>query len=291
MKVHHQTVVVDGLDIFYREAGSRRAPGLLLLHGFPSSSFMFRHLLPGLADRYRLIAPDYPGFGYSSFPNADQFDYTFANYARLLDVFTQAVGLDRYVLYLHDYGCPIGLRLALLHPDRVTGLIVQDGNAYEEGLGPPWDTAKAYWREPTPENRKRLPEWLNAEGTRAQYTAGVPDELIRLYTPDTWTLDWVLMSRPGNVEMQFELWTDYRNNVQLYPSFQEFFRKYRPPALVIWGKHDAYFDVAEADCYRRDLPDAEIYVLDAGHKALETHCAEITQLIRDFLARSVALRG
>ena len=287
MKVHHQTVVVNGLDIFYREAGSRRAPGVLLLHGFPSSSFMFRHLLPALADRYRVVAPDYPGFGYSAFPSADQFDYSFENYARLLDAFTQAVGLDRYVLYLHDYGCPIGLRLALLHPDRVTGLIVQDGNAYEEGLGPPWDATKAYWREPTPENRKRLPEWLNAKGTREQYTAGVPDEQIELFAPDTWTLDWMLMSRPGNVEVQFELFTDYRSNVQLYPSFQEFFRKYRPPALVIWGKHDAYFDVAEAACYRRDLPEAEIHVLDAGHKALETHGGEITQLIRDFLARQI----
>jgi pimeloyl-ACP methyl ester carboxylesterase len=288
VKVHHQTIPVNGLDIFYREAGSRKAPGLLLLHGFPSSSFMFRHLLPALADRYRVVAPDYPGFGYSSFPSSDQFDYSFENYARVLDLFTQAAGLDRYVLYLHDYGCPIGLRLALLHPDRVTGVIVQDGNAYDEGLGPSWDTAKAYWREPTPENRKRLPEWLNAEGTREQYTAGIPDELIPLCAPDTWTLDWMLMSRPGNVEVQFELFTDYQTNVQLYPRFQEFFRNYRPPALVIWGKHDVYFDVAEAECYKRDLPEAEIHVLGAGHKALETHGEEITQLIRDFLARKLA---
>jgi pimeloyl-ACP methyl ester carboxylesterase len=288
MKVLHQIVAVDGLEIFYREAGTRRAPGVLLLHGFPSSSFMFRHLLPALADRYRVVAPDYPGFGYSSFPDPDQFDYSFENYARVLDVFTRTVELDRYVLYLHDYGCPIGLRLALLHPDRVTGLIVQDGNAYEEGLGPQWHTARAYWREPTPENRERLPEWLNAEGTREQYTAGVPAEQIPLYAPDTWTLDWALLSRPGNVEVQFGLFTDYRTNVQLYPRFQEFFREYCPPVLVIWGKHDAYFDVAEAECYRRDLPEAEVHVLDAGHKALETHCAEITELIRDFLARKLA---
>jgi pimeloyl-ACP methyl ester carboxylesterase len=288
VKVHHRTVVVDGLDIFYREAGSPSAPGLLLLHGFPSSSFMFRHLLPALGDRYRVVAPDYPGFGYSAFPNADRFDYSFANYARVVDGFTRAVGLDRYVLYLHDYGCPIGLRLALLHPNRVTGLIVQDGNAYEEGLGPPWDTAKAYWRDPTPENRARLPEWLNAEGTREQYTAGLPAEQLELLAPDTWTLDWMLMSRPGNVEMQFALFRDYQTNVDLYPEFQEFFRKHQPPALVIWGKHDAYFDVAEADCYRRDLPDAELHVLDAGHKALETHGAEITALIREFLARRVS---
>jgi pimeloyl-ACP methyl ester carboxylesterase len=290
VKVHHQTVVVDGLDIFYREGGSRRAPVLLLLHGFPSSSFMFRHLLPALADRYRLVAPDYPGFGFSSFPTADQFDYSFENYARVLDAFTQEVGLDRYALYLHDYGCPIGLRLALLHPNRVTGLIVQDGNAYEEGLGSQWDTAKAYWSDPTPENRERLPEWLNAEGTREQYTAGVPAEQIRLYAPDTWTLDWALMSRPGNVEVQFNLFTDYRTNVQLYPRFQEFFRKYGPPALVIWGKYDAYFDVAEAECYRRDLPEAEVHVLEAGHKALETHCAQVAALIREFLARKLDQR-
>lgn len=249
---------------------------------------MFRHLLPALADRYRVVAPDYPGFGYSAFPDPDRFDYSFESYARVVDAFTRVVGLDRYVLYLHDYGCPIGLRLALLHPERVTGLIVQDGNAYEEGLGPQWDTAKAYWREPTPENRQRLPEWLNAEGTREQYTAGVPAEQIRLFAPDTWTLDWALMSRPGNVDVQFDLFTDYRTNVQLYPRFQEFFRTYRPPALVIWGRHDAYFDVAEAGCYRRDLPEAEVHVLDAGHKALESHCAEITELVRDFLARKLA---
>lgn len=170
----------------------------------------------------------------------------------------------------------------------MTGLIVQDGNAYEEGLGPPWDTTKAYWRAPTQENRERLPGWLNAQGTREQYTAGVPAEQVQLFAPDTWTLDWMLMSRPGNVEVQFQLFTDYRSNVQLYPSFQEFFREYRPPALVIWGKHDAYFDVAEAQCYRRDLPEAKVHVLDAGHKALESHGGEVTQLIRDFLARKLA---
>jgi pimeloyl-ACP methyl ester carboxylesterase len=288
VNVHHHTAKVDGLDIFYRQAGSPRAAGVLLLHGFPGSSFMFRHLLPALADRYRVVAPDYPGFGYSSFPAADQFDYTFDNYARILDRFTEVIGLDRYVLYLHDYGCPIGLRLALRQPQRVTGIIVQDGNAYDEGLGPAWDTAKAYWRDPTPENRQRLPEWLNAEGTREQYTAGLPAELIPLCAPDTWTLDWALMSRPGNVEVQFDLFTDYRTNVPLYPRFQEFFRTHRPPALVIWGKHDVYFDVAEAECYRRDLPDAELHVLDAGHKALETHGVEITRLVRDFLARQLA---
>ena len=287
MKVQHQTVAVDGLDIFYREAGPRGAPGVLLLHGFPSSSFMFRHLLPALADRHRVVAPDYPGFGYSSFPHPDQFDYSFENYARVLDAFTQVIGLNPYVLYLHDYGCPIGLRLALRHPERVAGLIVQDGNAYEEGLGPQWDTAKAYWHEPTPANRARLPDWLNAEGTRDQYTAGVPAEQIRLYAPDTWTLDWALMSRPGNVEVQFALFTDYRTNVKLYSTFQEFFRNYCPPALVVWGRHDVYFDFAEAECYRRDLPEAEVHVLEAGHKALETHCEKITELIRDFLSRNL----
>ena len=248
---------------------------------------MFRHLLPALADRYRVVAPDYPGFGYSSFPDRDQFEYSFENYARVVNAFTQVVGLDRCVLYLHDYGCPIGLRLALLHPNRVTGLIVQDGNAYEEGLGSQWDTAKAYWREPTQANRERMPDWLNARGTREQYTAGAPAEQIPLFAPDTWTLDWALMSRPGNVEAQFDLFTDYRTNVELYPRFQEFFRTRRPPALVVWGRHDAYFDVAEAECYKRDLPEAEVHVLDAGHKALETHGAEITDLIRDFLSRKI----
>lgn len=290
MNVLHERVGVGGVDIFYREAGARDAPGVLLLHGFPSSSFMFRHLLPALADRYHVIAPDYPGFGFSSFPSPDRFDYSFANYARTLDAFTLEVGVERYALYLHDYGCPIGLRLALLHPERVTGLIVQDGNAYEEGLGPSWDTARAWWRDPTPENRARLPEWLDAEGTREQYTAGIPAKQIPLFAPDTWTLDWALMSRPGNVEVQFKLFTDYRTNVALFPRFQEFFRRYRPPALVIWGRHDAYFDVAEAECYRRDLPEMELHVLDAGHKALESHGAQITELVRDFLTRRVDQR-
>lgn len=286
-RVLHRSVEVEGLEIFYREAGPPDAPTILLLHGFPSSSHMFRHLIPALADRFHLVAPDLPGFGYSSFPDPGEFDYSFESYGRVMDGFVRALGLDRFAIYLHDYGCPTGLRLALRGPERVTALIVQDGNAYEEGLGKEWDDAKAYWQEPTEENRRRIPEWLDAEGTRRQYTAGVPEEQLPLYSPDTWTLDWERMRRPGNVEVQFALFADYRTNVEMYPRFQEFFRTRRPPTLVIWGRHDAYFTVAEAECYRRDLPDAEVHVLDAGHKALESHLDEIAGLMRGFLERTL----
>lgn len=283
--VRHRRIQVDGLDIFYREAGPAEAPVLLLLHGFPASSHMFRQLMPALADRWRVIAPDYPGFGYSAFPPRERFAYSFAAYAELMATFTEALGLRRYALYIQDYGAPIGLRLALLRPDRVIALIVQNGNAYEEGLSDLWSPLRAYWAAPTAENRAKLRGWLDLDGTRLQYAAGVPEDQVELLSPDTWMLDWALLNRPGNIDLQLDLFGDYQSNVALYPAFQNFFRAQRPPTLIAWGRHDPFFTVAGAEAYRRDLPDAELHLLDASHFALETHGPRIASLIRDFLAR------
>jgi pimeloyl-ACP methyl ester carboxylesterase len=287
----HNTIEVDGLKIFYREAGPRDAPAMLLLHGFPSSSHMFRHLMPALADRYRLVAPDYPGFGYSAFPDRRAFAYSFDSYARLVNRFAQRVGLDRYILYVQDYGAPVGLRLALLHPERVSGLIVQNGNAYEEGFSDAWDPLKAYWRDPTPPNREKLRGWLTPDGTRFQYAAGLPDTLAERLSPDTWTLDWSLLSRPGNIDLQLDLFGDYQSNVTLYPRFHAFFRTHRPPTLIVWGRYDPFFTEAGAKAYLRDIPNAELHLLDAGHFALETHGAEVASLIRKFFEKQAAVRG
>jgi pimeloyl-ACP methyl ester carboxylesterase len=287
LEVRHRRIAVNGLEIFYREAGRPDAPAILLLHGFPASSHMFRHLIPALADRYRVVAPDYPGFGHSAFPDRDRFAYSFGTFADLMTGFTDAVGLTRYTLYVQDYGAPVGLRLALTRPERVVGLIVQNGNAYEEGLSDAWAPIRTYWEDPTTENRGVLREWLDPAGMRLQYVAGVPEEQIECFAPDTWTLDWALMSRPGNVDLQLDLFGDYRTNVELYPAFHEFFRSYRPPTLIVWGRHDPFFTVAGAQAYTRDLPDAELHLLDAGHFALESHAPKIIELMRDFLARNV----
>lgn len=287
-KVRHLAVDVDGVRVFYREAGPKSAPTLLLLHGFPSSSHMFRHLIPALADRWHVVAPDYPGFGASGFPDPQRFRYGFAAYAELVDRFTQALGLDRYALYIQDYGAPVGLRLALRAPERVSALIVQNGNAYEEGLSREWDPLRAYWREPTHERREQLRGWLSAEGTRLQYAAGLADSQLELLSPDTWTLDWSLLSRPGNLELQLDLFGDYQSNLALYPSFQAYFRERQPPTLIVWGRRDPFFTVAGAQAYRRDLPGAELHLLDASHFALETHGPEIAALMRDFLARHLS---
>ena len=288
--VRHRAVTIDGLEIFYREAGRHDAPALLLLHGFPTSSHMFRHLIPALAGEYRVVAPDYPGFGYSAFPDKNRFKYSFAAFAEIIAKFTDAVGIDRYTLYVQDYGAPVGLRLALLRPERVAGLIVQNGNAYEEGLSGEWAPIKAYWKDPTPERREKLRAWLDLAGTRLQYVAGIPEDQIDRFAPDNWMLDWTLLARPGNVDLQLDLFGDYQTNVALYPDFQEFFRDRRPPTLIVWGRHDPFFTVAGAEAYRRDLPDAELHVLDAGHFALESHGPTITALIRDFLARQTVSR-
>jgi pimeloyl-ACP methyl ester carboxylesterase len=250
--VRHRTVVVAGLDVFYREAGNPAHPTILLLHGFPSSSHMFRDLLPLLADRYHVVAPDLPGFGFSDAPARAAFAYTFDHLAEVIGTFTEAVGLTRYALYVFDYGAPVGFRLALAHPERVTALISQNGNAYAEGLSAGWNPIQRYWQQPTAENREAL---------RA------------------------LLARPGQDELQLDLFGDYQRNVALYPRFQAYFRTYQPPTLAVWGQHDPFFLSAGAEAYRRDNPAAEVHLLDTGHFALETHAAEIAGLIRNFLAR------
>ncbi len=287
-QVYHRLVEVDGIRIFYREAGPKTAPTLLLLHGFPTSSHMFRNLIPALADRYHVIAPDYPGFGESDFPDGKQFKYSFDGYAKIIDRFTQTIGLNRYVLYIQDYGAPVGLRLALRAPERVVGLIVQNGNAYAEGLSEGWAPLKAYWSNPTQANREQLRGWLTPEGIRQQYIGGLPESQVALVSPDTWTNDWAHISRPGNSDVQLDLFGDYQTNVALYPKFQEFFRTYQPPTLIVWGKHDPFFTIDGAKAYQRDLKKIEFHLLeDAGHFALETHQSEITRFIRQFLAKQL----
>jgi pimeloyl-ACP methyl ester carboxylesterase len=285
-RVRYATVAVDGVEVFYREAGPTHAPVVLLLHGFPSSSFMFRELMPALADRWHVVAPDYPGFGASEFPPAARYEYSFANLARTVERFTEVLGLERYALYVQDYGAPIGLRLALRQPERVTALIVQNGNAYEEGFSAAWEPLKSYWREPSAEAREQLRGWLTEPGIREQYVAGVPARLVPRFSPDTWTLDWLRLQRPGSVDVQLDLFGDYRSNVELYPRLHALFRERQWPALIVWGRHDPFFTEAGARAYLRDLPSAELHLLDAGHFALETHAHEIAKLIRDFLERN-----
>lgn len=283
LTVRHRSVKVDGFDIFYREAGRSDGPAILLLHGFPTSSHMFRHLIPALADRYRVVAPDYPGFGNSSFPDRGQFTYSFARLAEVMAAFTDAVGLDRYAMYIQDYGAPIGLRLALLRSDRVTAIISQNGNAYEEGLSEGWDPLRAYWADPSPENRATLAGWLGEAGTKLQYTAGVREDQLERLSPDNWTIDWTKLGRPKNADAQIDLFGDYRTNLALYPAFQAYFRKRQPPALILWGKNDPFFTVAGARAFLRDLPNANLTFLDGSHFLLETHGPEATWHISRFL--------
>ena len=286
--VHYRSAEVDGVDLFYREAGPAYGPVVLLLHGFPTSSHMFRNLIPLLADRYRVIAPDYPGFGQSAAPDRAGFSYGFGRFADLVDGLLGRLGAQSYAMYVMDYGAPVGYRLALKHPERVSGLIVQNGNAYEEGLGPFWDVIKAYWASDTKERREALAELVTLEATRFQYTDGVKDP-TRI-SPDNWVHDQALLDRPGNREIQLDLFYDYRTNVELYPQIQAFFRERQPPTLIVWGENDQIFPVAGAHPYLRDLPDAEFHLLDTGHFALEDKLDEIAPLIRDFLDRKIAGR-
>jgi pimeloyl-ACP methyl ester carboxylesterase len=279
----NKTITIDGIDIFYREAGDKKKPRLLLLHGFPTSSVMFKQLMLLLCDKFYLVAPDYPGFGFSGFPSKGLFRYTFENIALLMSKFTQAINLNEFTVYLHDYGCPIGLRLCMRHPEKIEGIIVQNGNAYREGIGPQWDETIDYWENPTEEKKKKVSAFLSEEGTKMQYTAGVPEHLLSRLSPDAWTLDWQRMCRAGNVEMQFELNCDFKSNMQMYPAFQAYFREYQPRALIVWGKYDVFFNVDEAFCYQRDLHSARVHILECGHMALETNVDEIVQLIRNFM--------
>ena len=284
-KVRYRTAHVDAIKIFYREAGDAKAPALLLLHGFPTSSHMFRGLLPLLCDRYRLVAPDLPGFGFTEAPDRAQFKYTFDHVTQVIDRFTEAVGLERYTLYVFDYGAPVGFRLALKHPERVTAIISQNGNAYEEGLSDGWNPIEKYWKEPTAANRAALRDFLKPETTRWQYIHGVANE--SLVAPESYTLDSALLERPGNDEIQLDLFLDYASSVALYPQFQAYFREHKPPLLAVWGKHDPFFLPAGADAFKRDTPEAEVHFYDTGHFALETHVYEIAAAIRDFLGRHV----
>jgi pimeloyl-ACP methyl ester carboxylesterase len=282
---HYRTANVDGVDLFYREAGPRDAPVVVLLHGFPSSSHMYRNLIPELADRYRVIEPDYPGFGGSAVPPRGQFRYSFERFAELTDSLLASLGARRYALYVMDYGAPVGYRLALRHPERVTALIVQNGNAYEAGLREFWAPIKAYWASGKSADREKLRTGTTLAATRSQYLDGVSD--VSRVDPASWTHDQAHLDRPGNVEIQLDLFYDYRTNVALYPDFQKFFREYRPPTLIVWGKNDVIFPAPGAQAYLADLPEAELHLLDTGHFALEDKGGEIAGLMRDFLARKL----
>ena len=285
---HYRHATVEGNKIFYREAGPQTAPTILLLHGFPTSSHMFRNLIPALTDRYHVVAPDLPGFGFSDAPDRKQFRYTFENLAKVIDAFTQTIGLERYAIYVFDYGAPVGLRLALAHPERITAIISQNGNAYEEGLSQGWNPIQKYWKEPTAENRAALRAFLAPEATKWQYLHGVED--TTLVAPEAYELDSALLARLGNDEIQLDLFLDYAGNVALYPKFQEYFRTERPPTLAVWGKNDPFFLPPGAEAFKRDNPDAEVRLYDTGHFALETHDQEIAATIRDFLNRKLKPR-
>jgi pimeloyl-ACP methyl ester carboxylesterase len=285
MTINYQKTRVNGLNIFHREAGKKTSPTLLLLHGFPSSSHMFRNLIPILAEHYHVVAPDFPGFGQTDLPNHKEFAYTFANLAEVIGKFTEAIGLKKFSIYIFDYGSPVGLRLALKHPERIQAIISQNGNAYVEGLSDGWNPIRAYWQDPSQKNRDALRSMLTPQTTEFQYIHGVADK--SLVSPDGRSLDDFYLARPGAHEAQLDLFLDYAKNVELYPEFQNFFRKHKPPLLAVWGRNDPFFLPAGAEAFKRDIPNAEVRFFDTGHFALETHCAEIGSAILEFLKKSL----
>jgi pimeloyl-ACP methyl ester carboxylesterase len=283
-KIRYRKADVDGIKVFYREAGRADAPTLLLLHGFPTAGHMFRELIPMLADRFHLVAPDLPGFGQSDMPSRRVFSYTFARLAEVIERFTEVIGLARFSIYVFDYGAPTGFRLAVRHPERIAAIISQNGNAYEDGLSEGWNPIRAYWMEASEKNRKALRAFLSPETTLWQYTHGVSD--MTSVSPDGYSLDNFYLARPGADEIQLDLFGDYKSNVAMYPEFQAYFRKHKPPLLAVWGKNDPFFLPAGAEAFKRDIPGADVRFLDTGHFALETHCEEIAAAILDFLPRS-----
>jgi len=286
-QTYYHTLAVDGIDIFYREAGAKEKPVIVLLHGYPSSSHMFRNLIPELAKKYHVIAPDYPGFGHSGNPDHQKFAYTFDKFAELIDKLLVSLGIDKYAIYVFDYGAPVGFRLFMKHPNKITAIISQNGNAYEEGLGKFWDPIIAYWKTSANKEREAI-RWLTTiKATRWQYENGVQEEDKAKVGPDGWQHDQSLMDRQGNSDIQLDIFYDYRTNLPLYPKWQEAFRKHKPALLAVWGKNDEIFISPGAEAYRRDLPDAEIHYLNTGHFAIETHGKEISALIIDFLNRKV----
>jgi pimeloyl-ACP methyl ester carboxylesterase len=282
-QIYNKTVAVDGVKIFYRETGDKKKPAILLLHGFPTSSVMFRNLMIALSEDFYLIAPDYPGFGFSDFPYMKDYDYSFENIAETINKFTDVIKLKSFTIYLHDYGCPIGLRICISNPEKIKGIIVQNGNAYIEGIGPAWNETRDYWEHPTKEKRKKVSAFLSKDGVKEQYTAGLSQDLLSRVNPESWILDWERMRRPRNINMQFALNCTYKSNIEMFPVFQDYFRKHQPPAVVIWGKLDTFFEVAEAYCYKRDLHDAQVHILDFGHMALETNFDEVLNIITNFM--------
>jgi pimeloyl-ACP methyl ester carboxylesterase len=279
--IAYQTADVDGLSVFYREAGAADAPTLLLLHGYPSSSHMFRELIPLLADKFHLVAPDLPGFGKSDMPERDKFDYTFDHLADVIDRFTEVLGLDRFAIYVFDYGAPVGFRIAARHPDRITAIVTQNGNAYTDGLSDGWGAVQAYWKDPSPANREAVRSMVQPETTIWQYTHGVPDETR--VSPDGYGLDNFYLARPGADEIQLDLLLNYASNIEAYPTWQQYFRTSQPPLLAVWGSNDPFFIPAGAEAFKRDIPGADIRFVPTGHFALETHVDEIAQAIIDFL--------
>lgn len=283
--IEYKTMKVDDLDIFYREAGNKDSPAILLLHGFPTSSHMFRNLITGLADQFHLVAPDYPGYGNSSMPPVDKFEYSFDNIAGVVDKFIQKLGLDKYSLYVMDYGAPVGFRIAQKHPEKVESLIIQNGNAYDEGLREFWDQFRAYWKDRNPETEAAMRKLLTMDATKWQYTDGFRNTAV--VSPDNWNMDMFFMSRPGNDLIQLELFYSYGTNPPLYPKWQAYFREYQPPTLIVWGKNDKIFPAEGAYPYKRDLKDVDFHLLDTGHFALEEDGAVIADHIRRFITTRV----